>query len=100
MTVESKIVYRSDASEVKRDIGTLKAARAELEKMRAGTAAEVVSQGMTGYVPARGRRVKNYFRARYSRVRRQSRTFVRSIHASASARVAALRDSASGRNPS
>lgn len=40
MTVESKIVYRSDASEVKRDIATLKAARAELEKMRAGTAAD------------------------------------------------------------
>ena len=40
MTVESKIVYRSDASEVKRDIVTLKAARAELEKMRAGTSAD------------------------------------------------------------
>lgn len=40
MTIESKIIYRSDASEVKRDIATLRAARGELEKLRAGTGAD------------------------------------------------------------
>lgn len=40
MTVESKIIFRSDASEVARDVKTLKAARTELEKLRAGTAGD------------------------------------------------------------
>ena len=33
MTVESKIIFRSDASEVKKSVATLKAARVELDKL-------------------------------------------------------------------
>lgn len=40
MTVESKIIFRSDASEVARDVKVLKGARAELERLRAGTSAD------------------------------------------------------------
>jgi tape measure domain-containing protein len=40
VTVESKIIFRSDASEVARDVKVLKGARAELERLRAGTSAD------------------------------------------------------------